>query len=544
MSTQGERTLKRLESLQTDRSNVSNTWQDVAHYCLPRKAYVTRTRTPGEKFDADVYDSTAMQSALVLAAGLHSYLTNPASKWFSLRLQDTELMQSKAVKEWLVVAENKIYSILNGSNFPQQIHEVYLDLSVFGTSCLYEEEDEKDILRFYCRPIGEIFIAEDDRERVDTIYRKFMMTAIQAWNRWGDKAGQLVSKAIEAKDYDKKIDFVHVVEPRYVYNPQKKNSKNMPWSSTYWEITQKHKISESGYQEFPFFVPRFNKNSGEVYGTSPAMVSYADIKMLNQMSYTIIRAAQKIVDPPLMLPHDGYLLPIKLGPAALNFKLNSALGNIEKVEPLVTHGNVPVGMEMENVRRDIIKRNFFVDLFLVLADQKNMTATEVMQRVEEKMLILAPTLGRLMSELLDPIIGRSFSILLRKGIIPPPPGDLSNKGYVIEYTSPLARAQRLEEMKSISNAITVISGIAQGIPTVLDKIDGDKLVDDIADLYGVAPDLILDSNEVKKIREARAEMQKGQLQMAMMMQGAQAANTGAQALKTMKDANRPTEGGK
>ena len=523
-----EQIIKRLEQLESERSSYSSTWQELAKYCLPRKAFITRIKSPGQKVDHDIYDSTAIQSALVLAAGLHSYLTNPAQKWFTLRMQNKDLMDDKEVKVWLKQGEDRCYDALNNSNFSQQVHENYIDLTVFGTSCLYEEEDPKDLVRFYCRPLQEVFISEDYRGRVDTLYRKFQLTARQAWEQWGNEAGEEVTTAMEKKDYDKKITFVHCVMPRYERDVSKKDAVNMPFVSYYIEKEKKHLISEGGYEEFPFFVPRFNKESDEVYGTSPAWVSFPDIKMLNQISYTIIRAAQKIVDPPLLLPHDGFLLPIKLSPGAINYKTSGTPQ--DKVEQLITNANIPVGLEVEENKRLIIKRNFFVDLFLLLADpnRKDMTATEVMARVEEKMLILAPTLGRLMNELLDPIIDRTFKILLRNNLIPPPPPILSGQDYVIEYTSPLARAQRMEEMKAINQVITITGGIAQFFPDALDKINVDKLMDQIADLYNIHPEVVRSDDEVKLIREQRAQAQQRAQEMAMIQQGADIIKTGSE----------------
>jgi len=521
--------LNRLETLKSERSSYESYWQEIGKYCIPRKAYITKTRTPGERYSADVYDSTAIQSALVLAAGLHSYLTNPASKWFALSVNDMEVDKSKELDEWLTGAENTIYNVLNGSNFSQQIHELYLDLATFGTACIYEEEDPKDIVRFYSRAIGEIYISEDDRERVDTVYRKFKMTARQAYEKWGDDAGEEVKKAIENKKYYEHIEFVHCVMPRYERDASKEDSANMPWVSYYIEYNKRRLISESGYNEFPFFVPRFNKHNDDCYGSSPAMVSFPDIKMLNEMDKTIIRAAQIVIDPPISVPHDGYIMPIKWAPRGINYKLRASAD--EKIEPLITGANLPVGFEMEEQRRTAIKRAFFVDLFMLLADKQNMTATEVAARVEEKMLILAPTLGRLISELLDPIITRTLNILLRNQLIPPPPMELDS--YKIEYTSPLARAQRMEDIKAINNTIAMIAPIAQGIPTVLDKINADKFADEIASINKVPPGIIRDENEVNEIRKARAEAAEAQMQMQALQGAADIAKTGSEAAKNL-----------
>lgn len=529
--------LKIFDRLKSDRLNYDGLWKDLSKYCIPRKSYITREKTKGRKYDADVFDSTAIQSTLVLAAGLHSYLTNPATRWFTLAIEDSSLSQKQEVKVWLKSAEEEIYLALNHSNFSEEIHEAYIDLSVFGTAYLYEEEDLKERVRFFSRPIKECYMLEDERGRVDTVYRYFEITAKQAFEKWGEEAGEETKKLMETDQPEKMVEYLHVIAPRHVREVDKVDSANMPYESIYICPKTKKIVQESGFMEFPFMVPRFNKDSGDVYGSSPAMVSFSDIKMLNEMDYTIIRAAQKIVDPPLMLPHDGYLLPIKLSPAAINYKVRGTAD--DKIEPLMTKANIPVGLEMEEIRRNIIKKNFFVDLFLLLSDptKKDMTATEVMQRVEEKMLILAPTLGRLMNELLDPIINRTFSILYRNGFIKKAPMDLEGKFYKIIYTSPLARAQRFEEMKTLNQVMVIVGNLSAYIPEVLDNIDGDRFIQLLADIYQVDPTLIRDKKVVDQIRAARQEALKLQAQLANAGLAADAAKKGAEAKKNLEGNN-------
>jgi len=499
-----EELVKRLDNLTSERQNYSTFWQDVAKYVVPRKAYITRTKVPGAKFDYDMYDSTAMMANITLAAGLHSYLTNPNSKWFSLRIQDEELNEDDEVKKWLNDTETRIYNILNASNFNQQIHEMYLDLGAFGVAAMYEEEDPTDVVRFYTRNIAEMFLVENEKGVVDTVYRKFELTAKQADEKWGEDAGDVVAMHMEKKQFEKKVSFLHAVYPRHDRQVDKEDALNMPFESVYIEISKKHEISESGYQEFPYFTPRFNKNSGEVWGTSPGMVSYSDIRMLNEMVKVLIRASQKTVDPPIVLPHDGFLLPIKYGPAAINFRTKNSAN--DKIESLAPNSNIPIGMDIINDYRNIVKKNYFVDLFLLLSDpaRADMTATEVMQRVEEKMLILAPVLGRLMNEFLDPLINRTFAVLMRKGEISEPPPALDGIDYEIEYISPLARAQKLDQMKSINNFLALVTQISSVDPNAVDNMASDKMIKDIQGLYGVNPEYVRSEEDVQAIRQARA----------------------------------------
>lgn len=525
----------RFQSLKSNRAVWESHWQELAKYCLPSKATVTTTRTPGTKYDTDVYDSTAIQAVQIMAAGLHSYLTNPSSRWFALRLQNRELMDDYEIKDWLKDSEGRIFDTLNSSNFNQQIHETYIDLGTFNTAILYEEEDPEDIIRFYTRPVAEIFIVENERGRVDTIFRHFTFTARQAYQKWGENSGKKVLDLMEAKKYEERVSFLHIVLPRSERNVGKKDASNKPVASLYVEISAKKKLSEGGYEEFPFFATRFTKVSGEVYGRGPSMTSLADIKTLNQMSKTLLKAGHKAVDPPLQGPSDGYILPIKTSPGALNFRNSTnAEDKFESLYSLNMH-NIPMGLELENQRRNSIKSAFFVDLFLLLTQEPKMTATEVLERVNEKMLILGPTLGRLMSELLDPIVTRTFNILSRNGMLAPVPPGLEGQNYKVEYISPLAKAQKASETQSIRYLFGAVREMMDMAPDVVDNFNFDKASKEIANIQNNS-ELIRSDDEIKAIREQRAQAQ--QVQQALEQAG-----QGAEVLEKVMGAEKATKGG-
>jgi len=519
--------IQRHDSLKSDRANWESYWQNLSYYIMPHKAYFTKDRVSGEELPKDLYDSSAVYANQVFAAGLHGYMTNPSSKWFTLRTQDNDIMEKKEVAVWLKKAEDKIYSVLNSSNFNQQIHEAYLDLGCLGTAVFYEEEDERDIVRFYARQLSECYIAEDARERVNEVVRVFELTALQARGKFGDKAGKSVLKALEKRDYTSKFTYYHAVFPRHDRNVSKKDAKNKKFASIWVAKNEQKKVKEGGYDEFPYMAVRFSKTSDEVYGFSSGMVSFADIKMLNRMSKTTIKAGEKAVSPTIILPHDGYVLPLDLRADKINYKRKRTSAD-EKIETIPV-GNVGLGLEMENQRRETIQKSFFVDLFLMLTSQKNMTATEVNERVQEKMLVIGPILGRLMSELLDPIIFRTLLILIKGNHLPPAPAAIQGAMTEVEYVSPLAKAQKFSELNAINNTIGSVTQLAEGVPDIVDNYDMDEVAIEIGMINGINPELRRDPKERDKIRKDRAEAQQAAAQMEMIQQGATAAKTGAEA---------------
>ena len=531
----GKRLVEKYQKLSSERVNWEQQWQDVLEQTMPQAAYVTRRRqVEGERVDERIFDSTPKRANQVLAAGFHGNLTNPSTKWFRLRLQDPALNGVDEVKVWLADSEQKILDVLNTSNFNQQIHQTYLDLGSTGTSVLFEVEDPIDIVRFNAIPIIEIVIDEDHRGRVNSCYWKYKLSASQAQGKFGDQAGETVRKLMEAGKFNAKVTFLHCIAPRAVFDPSSELAIDMPWESTQVEFDTGLIVAEGGFMEFPVFVTRFNKVSGDRYGYSPGIVMLPDMKMLQAITKTIIKAAQKIVDPPLQLPHDGFILPLKTIPAGLNFGIGGQPG--DKIEPIETKGNIPVGRDMQNDLREQITRGYFNDLFATLADRRNMTATEVTERITEKMLLLGPTLGRLQSEMLDPIIDRTFGILLRNGVLQPPPDVLVGREILFEYVSPLALAQRRENRSGMNNLLALAGQMAQFDPSVLDKINADAAIEEAHDIFGVSPEILNDDETVQKIRENRAQQAALQQAAAGAQAQADTAKVEAETEKALSEA--------
>ena len=524
--------LSRFDRLKAQRQNWETHWQEVADYMQPRKADVTKTRSKGDKRTELIFDSSPIQAVELLAASLHGMLTNPSTPWFSLRFKNSELEMEDEAKLWLENATEVMYTAFNRSNFQQEIFELYHDLITFGTAAMYIEEDPDDILKFSTRHINEIYVAENDKGRIDTVYRKFKISARAAIQQFGSAVSVKVD-TINAKDPYEEVEIVHAVYPRSDFDPKKQDKSNMPFESIYIEYSSGDELSVSGFREFPFVVPRYLKASHEIYGRSPAMTALPDVKMLNEMSKTTIKSAQKQVDPPLLVPDDGFILPVRTVPGGLNFYRS---GTRDRIEPLNIGANNPLGLNMEEQRRTAIRNVFYVDQ-LLMQQGPQMTATEVIQRNEEKMRLLGPVLGRLQSELLKPMIDRCFNILFRRGQFAPAPDFLSGQDIEIEYVSPLAKAQKSTELSSITRGIEILGSLANVAP-VFDYINFDALVKHVADLVGVPQKVLKLQSQVNAEREEAAQAAQQQQQMAQMQQVAQAAGDVAPLAKALPEEAR------
>jgi hypothetical protein len=519
-----------LSRLMEKRSTWESHWQECADYTLTRKAEITKERARGDKRNTLVFDATAIHALELLAASLHGMLTSSANRWFSLRYKESILNEDDEAKEWLEDAIDKMYLGFARSNFQQEIFECYHDLICFGTACLMIEEDKDDLLRFSARHIKEIYIEENSKGVVDSIYRRFKMPVHAAVQKFG-----LENLSREAQNIFKKnplddLEFCHVVRPRTIYNQNKADKKNMPYQSIYFEHHIGHIISIGGFREMPYVVPRYLKSSTEIYGRSPAMNALPDIKVLNKMVEVSLKAAAKQVDPPLLVPDDGMIAPIRMSAGSLNYYRS---GSRDRIEPLNINANTSVTLNTENQRRQAISRIFHVDQLLI-TENRNMTATEVLQRNEEKMRILGPVLGRLQSELLQPMLLRVFNIMLRNGVFSEAPEVLANQEIEIEYVSPMALAQKGQELQSLMRGLELFAQISPLAP-VQDYIDENGLVKQIINILGLPAKMIKSDKQVQQVREERAAAQQQQMQMMQAMQESQIAKNAAPMVKEVNN---------
>jgi hypothetical protein len=315
-----------------------------------------------------------------------------------------------------------------------------------------------------------------------------------------------------------------MVEPRLGYLENKgvgnKAPAGMQFASHYMICSLGHLLSEGGYQEFPYAAPRWSKTSYETYGRSPGMESLPDNKMLNEMMKVTIRSAQKTIDPPLNIPDDGAFRPVKMIPGGLNYY---RAGTTDRIEPILTNPRIDFGQFMLNDIRGRIRQAYFIDQ-LQLREGPMMTATEVRQRTEEQLRLLGPVLGRQHNELLKPLVERSFNIMMRKGILPAIPPELSNQEWKVNYVSQIAKAQKASEADNLLRVLQSVMPIVEADPSIMDNIDGDAAFKYSADLFNLPQEIMRTKNDVTKMRQSRAEQQQQAMQQQQQQSDAEVAS--------------------
>lgn len=516
---------KRWGQLKTERASWFSHWKEISDYLLPRSGrFFVQDRNRGQRRHNAIYDSTGTKALRVLSAGMMAGMTSPARPWFRLATADVDMMKHGPVKLWLDQCQKLMLTIFQRSNTYRSLHSIYEELGAFGTAASVVMDDYSDVIRHYTLTSGEYAIAQNFRGEVDTLYRSFDKTVSQLVKEFGyDKVSKTVKNMYDRGSLDEWITIVHCIEPRADRDPSKKDAKNMAYKSVYFEIgaDRNEFLSESGFERFPALCPRWNVTGGDIYGSSPAMEALGDIK---QLQHEQLRKAEVIdykTKPPLQVPT-----------SMKNRDVDSLPGGVSFVDAAAPSGGIrtmfEVNLDLNHLLMDIqdvrqrINSNFYADLFLMIsqAPTMNMTATEVAERHEEKLLMLGPVLERLHNELLDPMISMTFERMLKAGIVPPPPEELQGQDLNIEFVSMLAQAQRAVGTNASDRFVSSIGAVAQFKPDVLDKFDSDKWAEAYADMLGVDPNMVVPDDKVALIRQERAKAQAQAQQAAMMQQQA------------------------
>ena len=523
-----DRIYTRWGALKSERSTWWSHWSEISDFVLPRAGrFFIQDRNRGQKRHNNIYDNTGTQALRVLAAGMMAGMTSPARPWFRLATPDAELNKSPAVNLWLSQVTKLMLDIFAKSNTYRSLHSGYEELGAFGTMSSIIMPDYQNVIHHYPLTTGEYCLAQNWKGEIVTMYREFQKTVGEMVTEFGrDKCSTAVQNLWDRGSLDQWITLVHAIEPRTDRDSSKRDSLNMAFKSVYFEINGNKDVylSESGFKNFPALAARWATSGGDIYGNSPGMDALGDIKQLQHEQMRKAQGIDYMTKPPLQVPanmkgRDVDTLPggisyvDQAGPAGgirtafdTRIDLNHLLGDIQDV-------------------RTRIRGAFSADLFLMLANGTNsaMTATEVAERHEEKMLMLGPVVERLHSEMLDPLIETTFEHMLASGIVPPAPPELSGMDLNVTYVSMLAQAQRAIATNGVDRFVANLGQIASFKPDVLDKFDSDVWADKYSDMLGVDPELIVAGDKVALIRQQRAEAQQQAQQAAQMEQVASAA---------------------
>lgn len=526
MNLTAEQCIKRYDQLKSARGTWETHWQDVIDYIDPRQQGVITRYTPGTKKGITLFDNTGMVSAEIITAALHGMLTNPNTVWFELSPNDLRLAQNERVIEYLQGFGQTLHGILNNSNFQTEIHEYFKGLSTIGTSSMTIEPDDDRVVRFSTKHISEYCIAENSAGMVDENHRCFKWTAKQIIEEFAEDllGGKIPAETLSEDEMEKKFgrkvtqafkkgdatEF-EVVHSVYKHDVLERGPK--PYASKYVLKDEKLILREKGFRRYPFITSRWAKTSGEVYGRSPAMNALPEVKTLNEMVKAIIQAAQKIINPPVQMPDDGFIGDTRFAPASIHYYRAGSEGRIEQI-----FKNMEIGISDALIkdRQQQVREAFFVDKFNLVQNDR-MTTVEVNQRIEEQLRFLAPMMARQRFETLIPLIDHLVEIVVEAdggsgkylGDVPP---ELRDVKLDVQYTSPIARTQMVTEGQNAIRALEA-SRLAFELTSgsAADVINFDEFVKYNWKTWGAPQKVLRKTNEVEALRQAKQEAQEAAL---------------------------------
>lgn len=548
----GETLLREFAQIEQQRYSWEPHWEEVSRRVMP--SFVNTFYSPdnkahtfgGEKNSEAIFDSTAAIAAGRFSAVMESMLTPRSQFWSHLTVFDESLFGVRRVREYLDTVNKRLFKFRYApeANFASQNHMVYTSLGILGTAGLFiDKSHNMPGLRYRNIHLAELYFEENHQGQINSAWRRFYLTPRQAVMQFGkDKVSTEILDAFEGKkgatSYNEKFWFLHCVKPRLDFDPNRLDAQGMPWASFYVSFKDKNIIEESGYATFPYSISRYTQGPGEIYGRSPAMNVLPAINTLNEEKRSVIKQGQRTVDPVLLLHDDAMLDSFSLRSDALNYGAVSAEGR-PLVQTLPT-GNIAVGIEMMSMEMKAINDEFLVSLFEILVETPTMTATEVIERVREKGILLSPTMGRQQSEYLGPMIERELDLLARQQLLPEMPNELREAGGNVDivYDSPLSRAQRAEEAAGLMRTVEAVMNISTTMqnPAPMDHFNWDIIVPEIAEIQAVPPKWLNDAQAIGDIRQGRAQAQAQQQQI-------QAAPSAAAMVKAQAVAQKAQEGG-
>ncbi|HBQ5860068.1 TPA: phage tail protein [Klebsiella pneumoniae subsp. pneumoniae] len=526
-----EQLQKQQAQLTNDRSSFEPHWRELSDFINPRGSrFLVTDVNRDDRRNTKIVDPTATLAARTLSSGMMSGITSPARPWFKLATPDPDMMDYGPVKLWLEVVQRRMNEVFNKSNIYQSLPLLYASLGNYSTGAMAVLEDDSDVIRTMMFPIGSYYMANSARGSVDTCFRKFSMTVRQLVMEFGlNNVSDSVKGMWDSGNYESWIEVIHAVYPNIDRDTAKLNSKNKPVKSVYYEVggDSDKLLRESGFDEFPIMAPRWEVNGEDVYGSScPGMIALGQVKALQLEQKRKSQLIDKATNPPMVGPSSLRNQRVSLLPGDITY-IDQVTGQ-DGFKPayLVNPNTADLLADIQDTRQ-IINSAYFVDLFMMLQNinTRSMPVEAVIEMKEEKLLMLGPVLERLNDECLNPLIDRTFSIMARKNLLPPPPDVLQGMPLRIEYISVMAQAQKSIGLSSLSSTVGFIGQLAQAKPEALDKLNVDQAIDAFAEMSGVSPTVIVPQEQVEQVREQRAQQQQQQQMVAMGMAAAQGAKT-------------------
>lgn len=513
MSDEGNTIIRHQEELAAKRANWDDFWQQITYRVLPQAATFTTINEEGERRTERVFDSTAITACDRFSAFINEGLTPRDSIWHGLAPEDDDLQEDQESKEFLERVAKALFArrYRPEANFVSQRQENYLLLGAIGNYSMFIDEDVGRGIRYRAIPMHEVYWSENHQGAIDIEYRRYEMNARQAVQKFRELTPAKIMEDAQKNPF-KIHNFIHCVRPNDELVRNRADYRGMPWASYHVYVEDKSVISRGGFRTFPYANGRFMKGPRETYARSPAVTAWGAIMTANEQKKTVLRAGQKAVDPPILMTEDGVLDGFNLRSGALNAGGLSDDGT-PLAQPFNSGAKVEMGVELLAMEQNAINEAFMVSLFQILAEKPNMTATEVLSRLQEKAELLSPTTGRLESEDLGVMIARELDLYMNSSegawVLEEMPEQLRERmgAYKVIYDSPLSRARRAGEALAITRTLEVAGAAAAIDPAAALVVNVPQSVRTIAEINGMPAKLLRTAEQVNEMIERRNQQQ-------------------------------------
>lgn len=531
-----ERCEKRLVGLKNVRTPYEQEWREIAQHAQPSRSRFLQSEANRNfrRSNRAIYNSHGIEAFRTLAGGMYSGLSSPSRPWFRLKTYDEALNDDQAVKEWLAECERRLYAFLAGMNFYTSVRTGYAELGLFGTSaCVMVDHD---VAGAVCHQLtaGEYWIGCGDTGEADTLYRRAPLTVAQCVQSFGKGVSRRVMGLYDRGDYDTVVETYQAIEPNDTRNPERLDGANKPWRSFWWDSqdgdAKNGYLRVSGFDEQPFWSPRWETCGGDSYGTGPGHDTLPDLRELQLHTKRKTQLSAQIANPE------------KIAPASVKLTgepgrvVAASLSDAQKVITPYVPDVRAVSVVMEDIARctQAVDRLTYAELFMAITNMAGIqprNMEEIAARNEEKLTQLGPVIERVNVEMLEKVIDRAFGIMQRKGMLPTAPEALQGQALKVDYVSVLAQMQRMIGIGQIEKTVGFIVSAAGANPEALDKLNIDEAIDEYAERAGAPPRILRSDVEVRQIRESRAQQQ----QMADLAAMMPAAKAGTEALANVAD---------
>lgn len=542
---------QRFDKMVSDRANWDNVWQDIADHCLPVSSDFNTEHADGQRRNSRLFTEDPQDALEKFSSAIEGMLTPRMQKWHNLRAPDPEANKNEEIIKFLDGINNSLffYRYNSGSSFSSAMYEAYTSLGAFGTAVMFIDRLPDGGPHYRTLHMKDVFIKENHFDVVDTVFRRIVMSARNAadkYSRDGDRLPeQIMQKAKESPDTD--VTIIHAVYP--MGENDKGREKGWNFHSVHFDYDTGQVLRRGGYNSNPYVVARWFKAPRETYGRGPGHKALSAMKRLNKIWKDAIAVSHQKAVPTLLAHNKAIFNKNSLKPSGIINRGVSADGR-QLVIPMQTGGDLGAMEWIINQTVSKIRSIFLVDLFQVLTEGPRMTATEVLTRVQEKGTLLAPILGRIQTELLEPMVSREIDILVEDGQIPiseAPEELITEDGRVQEYTlsfdSPMTQSMKSGEIIGIQRVLDFALPLANVTPRALQVIDIDKALKHVALNSGMPMDLLRTDAQLEQLEEEAQAAQADQMAKEDALVSSEVTGNLASAAEKQASAEIKTQGG-